>query len=184
MEKINHFIKEAHNSKPNSPINNKLKNLAKHITQYNLYIKSLTKSQTNTLYESLFILKMFDNYQELKDAIFLILIVFRKQKYFVSTHEESLEEIFNMNNTIEYVWSAQTNSYYKYNYDVMCIDVLSPDSLNRVPLILILKILSVVLDISINIYTESTNIYVKNNDNNIVSLGMCGFNLFVPLDKI
>jgi len=73
----------------------------------------------------------------------------------ISSHKETLKEVFDSFNDIEYVYCYKTELLYKYTYYTMCSDMFKRGSWSRLPTELILTVISVFFKVRFHIYHDN-----------------------------
>lgn len=147
--------------------NCKLKNLRYICKMKNLCVPILTNLDGNCLFESLVYLGISSNVIQLRKMMSLLLYMYKDYKYFVP-NDRTLREIFNDTNEVTYVKSK--GKYYMYTYETMCQDLSNLCAWNKLPMELILMIISYVFKLEIIIinnlseYESKINMF-DNKDN-------------------
>ena len=83
----------------------------------------------------------------LRHTLSLILHLYKDYPSFIPNNSNTLHELFDMINEIEYV--KCNNTHYSYTYDTMCQDVSNNYSWNKLPTELILMVISYVYKLEI-----------------------------------
>jgi hypothetical protein len=154
-----------------------------------LYIPKLTSNVGNCLFESLEILGYGDAEQIRKNVTAVMTLCAKDESFFPYIHQ-SLRNIFANSNDIATVLDKNEEKCYKYNFDMMLVDLYSKHSWSRLPTELILMVISRIYKIQILIYHNNTA-YVSTiniwNDMQIVStirLGQLNEEHYVPIKQI
>jgi hypothetical protein len=154
-----------------------------------LYIAKLTPRNGNCLFESLNALELCENQDNFRKFLAHIMYMYKDYKNFFSYDARTLREMFNDTNEIEYVISDQELIVYKYTYETMCQDFASGFSWTRLPTQLIIQIISVLMNVRFEIFSnmsEYVNVLNANSPDSkprIIYLGHIGEKHYVPLDK-
>jgi hypothetical protein len=178
-------------------LNNELQNLQKNLLKDgSLCIPRLTNNVGNCLFESLQILELGDA-EKIRKNIAAVMSICKSDSSFFPNLNISLEDIFRNSNDINYVLDKNDEQKYKYNYDMMLIDLYSKYSWSRLPAELILMVISRIYKIRILIYHNNTdyineiNIWkdIKDKDNKNVELktirlGQLNEEHYVPVAEI
>jgi len=156
-----------------------------------LYIPKLTSNVGNCLFESLEILGYGDAEQIRKNVTTVMTLCAKDDSFFPYIHQ-SLRNIFSNSNDIATVLDKDENKSYKYNYDMMLVDLYSKHSWSRLPTELILMVISRIYKIQILIYHNNTA-YVSNVNvwqqcdyisPTIIRLGQLNEEHYVPITEI
>ena len=153
-----------------------------------LYIPKLTSNVGNCLFESLEILGLGDAEQIRKNVSAVMTLCAKDDSFFPYIHQ-SLRNIFANSNDIATVLDKNEEKCYKYNYDMMLVDLYSNHSWSRLPTELILMVISRIYKIQILIY-HNNSIYVSKinvwNDMPIIiiRLGQLNEEHYVPITQI
>jgi hypothetical protein len=138
-------------------LNAKLEQLRSNALTNNLNITHLTELSGNCLFESLVKLGICNSIDSIRQGLAFILYQYQDYKNFFPNQEDTLKELFEMTNEVEYVYCSDDNKLYKYTYDVMCQDLVSDGSWNKLPTQLLLMVISFIYNIKIKIINnEST----------------------------
>lgn len=154
-----------------------------------LYIPKLTSNLGNCLFESLEILGYGDAEQIRKNVSAVMTLCSKDVSFFPFIHQ-SLHNIFTNSNDIATVLDKDENKSYKYNYDMMLVDLYSNHSWSRLPTELILMIISRIYKIEILISHNNTQYITKINvwnDMPIIAsirLGQLNEEHYVPIQQI
>lgn len=156
-------------------------------TDNGLFVPYLTPMSGNCFFESLEFLKLYDDAQIFRDAIGTLMLLFKNKKHFIPTQELSLEELFVLTNEIEYVFCNKTDRFYKYNFDAMCLDIMSNAAWTRLPTEMIMSVISIMMNIEFVIVHNNghiTKISTVSNENTVkFHLGLIGELHYIPLMK-
>jgi hypothetical protein len=173
-------------------LNKELLNLQKNLIKNgSLYIPKLTNNVGNCLFESLEILNI-GNSDQIRKNVAAIMTLCGKDDSFFPYLNMSLRNIFVNANDIKNVYDKNEKQIYKYNYDMMLIDLYSNYSWSRLPSELILMVISRIYKIKILIYHNNTEyvneINVWNNSSSfspkIIRLGQLNEEHYVPIIEI
>lgn len=154
-----------------------------------LYIPKLTSNVGNCLFESLEILGYGDAEQIRKNVSAVMTLCASKESFFPFIHQ-SLHNIFTNSNDIATVLDKDEEKAYKYNYDMMLVDLYSNHSWSRLPTELILMVISRIYKIEILISHNNTQYITKINvwdDMPIIAsirLGQLNEEHYVPIKQI
>jgi hypothetical protein len=153
-----------------------------------LYIPKLTSNVGNCLFESLEILGYGDSEQIRKNVTAVMTLCAKDDSFFPNIYQ-SLHNIFTNSNDIATVLDKDEEKCYKYNYDMMLIDLYSKHSWSRLPTELILMVISKIYKIQILIYHNNTIYISKINvwgDIPITTVRLGQFNEehYVPITQI
>jgi len=154
-----------------------------------LYIPKLTSNVGNCLFESLEILGYGDAEQIRKNVSAVMTLCACKESFFPFIHQ-SIRNIFNNSNDIANVLDKDTEICYKYNYDMMLVDLYSNHTWSRLPTELILMVISRIYKIEILISHNNTQYISKINvwdDMPIIDsirLGQLNEEHYVPIKQI
>lgn len=154
-----------------------------------LYIPKLTSNVGNCLFESLEILSYGDAEQIRKNVSAVMTLSSKDELFFPNIHQ-SLRSIFMNSNDIATVLDKDEEKAYKYNYDMMLVDLYSKHSWSRLPTELILMVISRIYKIQILIYHNNTQYITKINvwgDMPIIDtirLGQLNEEHYVPIKQI
>ena len=152
----------------------------------NLYIPKLTFSNGNCLYDSLIYHLNDISVQDLRKILSNFMFLYKNYKNLFLNQDLTLDEMFLMQNEIEYVFDKKNNIVYKYNYDVMCADLECNCSWERLPIQIILMCVSYIFDVKITIchnngYTH--DISTCDEINKTIYIGLLGEFHYIPLTK-
>ena len=154
-----------------------------------LYIPKLTSNVGNCLFESLEILGYGDAEQIRKNVSAVMTLCASNESFFPFIHQ-SIRNIFTNSNDIATVLDKDENKSYKYNYDMMLVDLYSKHSWSRLPTELILMVISRIYKIEILISHNNTQYITKINvwdDMPIIAsirLGQLNEEHYVPIKQI
>jgi len=154
-----------------------------------LYIPKLTSNVGNCLFESLEILGYGDAEQIRKNVSAIMTLCAKDESFFPFIHQ-SLYNIFYNSNDIATVLDKDENKSYKYNYDMMLVDLYSNHTWSRLPTELILMVISRIYKIQILIYHNNTqyvstvNVWDDMSLSTIIRLGQLNEEHYVPIKQI
>lgn len=171
-------------------LNRDLLKLNENILSHGPYhVARLTKCIGNCIFESLSILGLGSD-EEIRKNVAAVMLLMRDEKYFFLDIENSLEELFGFQNCEEWVWERIEKEMYKYNYDMMILDLYSSGSWTRLPTELILLSISRIYEVKILIY-HNNNMYVNEisawkptDEKEIIRLGQLNEEHYVPIEEI
>lgn len=165
--------------------NEKIIKLANNADNKGLYIPKLTNLHGNCLFECLEYNGLITNHDEFRKDLAFMMQIFKNYKEFFLDCKNTLNELFEQINDIKCVYCKEDNKFYKYNYDVMCIDLASEFSWTRLPTELILRFMAELFGITFHIFSDTTNYVHKipetSTTNNIIYLGHIGEVHYIPL---
>ena len=171
-------------------LNNQIKSLHTNLKlNGSYYIPQLTNNVGNCLFESLMILEL-GNSDVIRKNIAALLLLVRNDRSFFPNLNLSPEEIFNNVNYVTEVYCVEDDKYYKYNYDMMIIDLYSNYSWSRLPTELILLAISKVYSVKINIHHNRhkfiNTVNAWNNKLNIknINLGLINEEHYLPIIEL
>jgi hypothetical protein len=169
-------------------LNDKIFQLSENIKMHNLYIPTLTDHDGNCLFASLHYCGLGKNINELKLGIANILLFFKNKNDFIPDLGLSLEDLFKMDDNINYVFCKKKRKLYKYAYETMCVDLMTDDGWRRLPTNLILSALSVALNVKFKIYHNAGNVNEicckEYNNTKVIYLVLIDEFHYLPLDQI
>jgi len=173
-------------------MNTKIRKINTLASNDGLCVPRLSVNDGNCLYDSLCYHRIAPSIIELKTTIAYLLLFFKSKKNFLPRSDISLEDMFAIANTDDskYVYCHKSKSVYQYNYDLMCLDIISDDGWARVHTQIIFNALSVVMNIKFVIYHSNghkTVIYARPLDGvppRVIWLGHINECHYIPLDKM
>lgn len=177
-------------------INNQIKSLKYNLMKHNCYITIKTKNSGNCLYESLVYFGLGNNNLDIKPeemikkSIAITMLSVRDWKDFFPKINLSLEELFINSNEIEMVKEKDTDKIYKYNYDLMILDLYHNNSWTRLPTELILMVISRLYEVKIMIYHNKTeyiniiNVWNQEDEIQTIRLGLIDEEHYFPVIKL
>lgn len=122
-----------------------------------LYIPCLTDLVGDCMFESIEKTGFCEDRREFRKSVALLMFLFGDCKI-ISTYDDTLKNIFNMFNEIEYVFCHKMKRVYKYTYYTMCTDMFSDGSWSRLPTEIVLTLISIFFKVRINIYHDNGHI--------------------------
>lgn len=175
-----------YNFKIEKKMNSYIQNIYNRAKNKGLYIPYLTNLDGNCMFESLQFYNFFDTIENFRKNVACLMLFYRKKKYLFDGQENSLEELFQFTNEIEYVIESGTDKVYNYNYDMMCIDLWNNKNWSRLPTQLIMMTISYFYNIKFNIINDEndyeTTIYCGNRDDYLnIYLGHITETHYIPL---
>jgi len=180
--------KLINNYKIEKKMNVCIKNIHNRAKSKGLCIHYLTNLDGNCMFESLQHHNFFDTIENFRKNIATLMLFYRNKKYLFDGQENSLEELFQFTNEVEYVIDPDTGKLYKYNYDMMCIDLWNNNNWSRLPTQLIMMTISYFYNIKFNIINDEndyeTTIYCGDSSKNShldVYLGHITETHYIPL---
>jgi hypothetical protein len=181
-------------------VNNMLSDLNKVLEGRNnidkLYIPLLTKIDGNCLFESLVYHGIGNDIKSLRSS--LGYLIYQLQDSYLPDQNKTIREMYDtfFCDDINFVYCNEDKKIYKYNYNLMCIDITSMNSWDRLPTNLILVIISWIFKLKIIILSDNTNYeniinaYDSSEENNTLELkeiylGKIGGEFhYLPLDIV
>lgn len=186
-DKEKKLIKDVHSE---NLLNKVLQNIHEKVIKDKLYIPMLTPDDGNCLFSSLCYHKFANDIPTLKKGLSNMLVFFKDMKNFIPGQDTTLSELFTMYNEIEFVFCYNEQKLYKYNYDAMCLDLLSNDGWKRINTELLFTIMSIVMNVRFLIYHNNGHITkicpdgIENEKTKNVYLAHMGESHYIPLDEI
>jgi hypothetical protein len=168
-------------------LNMQLEKINENINKKNLEISYLTPLDGNCLFESLSYLGVGNNSDELRKAVCYLMVIFKDYKNFFPDQAETISELFQVFNEIEYVHCRQDSRIYKYSFEVMCQDLYEACNWTRLPTQLILMFISKIFNLNIIIIQENGfehNIFVGDKEAIPIYLAHLSESHYLPIDKI
>lgn len=176
--------------------NNKLNNLYTNCDKHGYYVPFLTKLNGDCIFESLSYLG-YGNAEDIRKGIANIMYLYKDYKNFIEGSDDTLLNMFNIINVRNgnlYVQGETSGIIYKYNYDVMCVDLCCNSSWEYLPTELILMVISRIYKLNIKIIDDEEgnelvgNVNAFNNSNSNIELetiylGHLIENHYLPLKK-
>lgn len=167
--------------------NRDLDKLFELISKKGFYIPKLTSRNGNCLFESLNILGLCDNQDNFRKFLAHMMYIYKDYKNFFGYDVRTLEEMFNDTNEVDYVLCNEELIVYKYTYETMCQDFASGFSWTRLPTQLIIQFISVLMNVSFEIFSNMSdyvnilNANLPHSISHIIYLGHLGEKHYVPL---
>ena len=178
-------IKSVYAEKEMNKVIRDIHNMAK---KNGLYIPKLTENDGNCLFWSLCYYDFANDITSLKKGISNMLMFFKDMKNFIPGQEMPLSELFALHNDIEYVYCYKEQKLYKYNYDAMCMDIITNDGWKRINTELLFTVLSIIMNIRFQIYHDNGHITKicpnEKEDTKNIFLAQLGECHYIPLDII
>ena len=183
--------KLLYNASQEIQLNKYIYNLIKNIKNKNLYIPTLSLSDGNCLYESIcYKLNKLTNTtnlmpEDIRKDISIFMRIYKSYPSIFQNQDLSLYDMFICQNEIDYIYDKNTNILYKYTYDIMCSDIECNNSWERLPVELILMLVSFIYDIKVVICHDNGYMHEINTSENIIDivyLGLLGEFHYIPLD--
>lgn len=168
-------------------LNMQLEKINENINKKHLEISYLTPLDGNCLFESLSHLGLGNNSDELRKAICYLMVIFKDYKNFFPDQTETISELFQVFNEIEYVHCKEDSRIYKYTFEIMCQDLYEACNWTRLPTQLILMFVSKIFNLNITIIQENGfehNIFVGDKDSIQIYLAHLSESHYLPIDKI
>lgn len=170
--------------------NNKINKVFEKGKTMGLYIPELTELHGNCIFESLKILGLCEDIDAFRTSIALSMFILKDKKNLIinedGSNSQSLFELFNDFKEIHYVFCQEDKKIYKYNFDVMCMDLATDTSWTRFNTHLILLFLASLLNLKFTIIQDSGYVHdignITNPDTKTIYLGHIGELHYIPLD--
>lgn len=168
-------------------INNDIKKLYIKAEQNNMHIPILPYVDGNCLFSCLKYYGICNDIDEFKYELATIMLFFRDKKNFIPGDDRNLKEAIEDTLELHFVVCENTGKMYKYDYNAMCIDLLSNSSWNRLNTEILLMIMSIVLNLKFTIFhsdnDHKTIICINENKNTFnIYLGLIDEFHYIPLD--
>jgi len=171
-------------------INKCIFNLIKEIQEHEIYVPKLSVTDGNCLFDSICYHLDEITPVELRKLISNFMRIYKNYRGLFNFNELSLNEMFEVQNEIEYLHDKENDIVYKYTFDIMCSDLECESSWKRLPTEIILMCVSYIFDIKIKIYHDNGHIseicsILNKNENklNEIYIGLLGESHYIPLDK-
>ncbi len=177
--------------------NYRLRKIFRRASRDGLYVSGLTKLDGNCLFNSLEKSNFFSNVdgKTIRKCTVMLFHLFGD----MLITDLTLKETFTMTNEIRHVYCETNEKLYIYTYYTMCCDMNEETSWSRLPVQLILHVLSLFFRINFRIYHDNGTILQIYNDNGVVNavydkplfcedrdfvinIGLMGEYHYVPLD--
>jgi len=141
-------------------INNMITNLNNVISKKdinNLYIPLLTKIDGNCLFESLVYHGIGKDIKSLRAGIGYLM--YQLQDNYLPNQNNTIKNTYDtfFCDDINFVYSNKDKKIYNYNYNLMCKDIVSNNSWDRLPTNLIMIVISWLFRIRIIVISDNTN---------------------------
>lgn len=175
-------------AKSEQHMNNTLHSIHNIIKERNLHIPALTNLHGNCIFESFSILGLCGDINQFRSGIAQLFLILKNSKNFLPGCDESLGELFLMFNEVECVECTNSKKLYKYNYDMMCVDLAKDTNWTRLNTEMIFRIMCVLLNINIIIHhsnghvTNNLNVAI-NKDTINIHLGQLGELHYIPIKQ-
>lgn len=180
-------IRILSNYKDEKYMNQEIKKISDYIKDMNLYIPSLSNNNGDCFFHCLEILNITNNHNKLRKNIAYIMKLLKNERLF-NNNNLTLLELFNNINDIREVIDVNKRDIIRYDYDTMCKDLYVSGSWNRLPMELIIMVLSRIFNISFNIITNTQYINKINmceNKNYLeIYLGNIDESHYIPIKPI
>jgi hypothetical protein len=159
-----------------------------------LHIKALTELVGDCMFESIEKSGLYEDREAFRKSLSLIFFLFGNCPV-ITSYTETLKQIFEMCNEIEYVFCHTNKRLYKYTYYTMCADMFKEGSWSRLPTEIVLTVISVFFKVRFHIYHDNGHIN-KICDASIkdtlpmedpscnIYLALIGENHYLPLGQI
>lgn len=155
--RLNNKEKElVHNFESESKMNCQIQLLHEYIDNDNLYIPEITDMHGSCLFECFKICGLCDDINEIRKILGNAFLLFKNLRI-LPQQEMTLLECFSVRNEIEYCVAEETQKVYKYNYDLMCIDIQKDSGWDRVDTELLLSFMSALFNLKFYIYKINRN---------------------------
>ena len=161
---------------------------------HGLYVSSLTDLVGDCMFESIEKTGFCEDRTEFRKMMCFIFFLFGDCKV-ITGFDDTLKNIFNMRNEIEYVYCHINRRLYKYTYYTMCTDMYTEGSWSRLSTEVLLTVISSFFKVRIHIYHDNGHI-AKICDASLndtlpmddpscnIYLGLIGEHHYVPLVQI
>jgi len=152
-----------------------------------LEVSNLSVIDGNCLFDSLAILNIGNNHEELRKAITHLLYMFKDYENFFPDQKETLSQLFMAFNEIELVHCRADSKIYKYSYEIMCQDLYESCNWTRLPTQLILMFISKLFNLNITIIQDSGFEHsINQGDEHATSIYLAhlGESHYMPINKI
>ncbi len=102
-------------------MNSQLEKLYDHCKNHNMFVPILTNLDGNCLFESLVYYRVTDSVEELRESIAYLMYVFKDYKNFLPGVDLSLNELFDLTNDIEVVFSSMGffDTFHFFDYRIV-----------------------------------------------------------------
>ena len=160
-------------------------------TEKGLYIPYLTGLYGNCMFESLMHHELFEDDDDFRKNLAFLMYLYKDKKNLFQSREESLSEslseLFELTNEIEFVMSKNKKEMYKYNYTAMCQDLSNEFSWSRLPTQLIMMVISYFFNVKFHVISNMNDyehiIDTSNEENPMdIYLGHIEELHYVPLE--
>jgi hypothetical protein len=187
-------------------LNKRIDKLYENAVKHKLGILGLTNLYGNCLFESLEHHNFITNSDTFREDMAYLLYSIGDIDNFFPNQPESIKTLFTSYNEVEIVQNRKDGKIYKYNYDLMCMDLASDKSWTRLNTELLFKVITHVFRINIVVVNIQDHnkvlIYYPDNDfkyvdnipddiyesDDVIYLGLIGEVHYIPLkyekDKI
>lgn len=163
--------------------NLKLTELCNNCRQVDMYIPKLTNLNSHNLFESLVYHNIGSSVETLRKGVACMMYIFRDCTSFLD-NGTTLYDLFSTINNTQYVRRTDDKTVFRYTYSVMCKDLMNNDSWERVPVELVLCVVSKLYKVDIVVFTESDkHCYKTYTPVRTVYIGRFNNN-YVPVDNI
>lgn len=167
-------------------MNECIKELYDNVTSMGLYIPKLTVDDGNCLFDCFLHFNFGDSIENIKKNIVNLLLYSKDIEFLIQ--DTSPENIFANYNDINYVFENNSETLYKYTFEIMAIDILSYDGWTRINTELMLSIIAILLNLRFVIihntgYTHTIE-FEKNENTKTYFLGLLCEHHYVPLVMI
>lgn len=162
-----------------------------------LYIPHLTDHDGDCLFASLTYHGICHNIEDFRKGLAVLLYLFKDTPNLLPNVEITLADMFAIGNDIKYVKQSQIDQEtgypkedeeikcYKYDFNIMCHDLANCGSWARLPMELILRVISWYFNIKIMIIRETSDLIIDNVSNSetstMIFLGHLGETHYVPV---
>lgn len=191
QEKIFDILNETY-------LNYQLNNLQEICEKRGLYVVTLTEHDGDCMFASLKHHKICDNIEDFRKGLAALIYRLKDIPNLLPTIDISLFDMFTFGNDIEYVeqfvMDKETGNYkkdidrkfYNYDYNIMCQDLSNSGSWSKLPMELILRVVSWFFNVKITIIKESGDLIIDNVTNpetaTDIYLGHLGELHYLPID--
>jgi hypothetical protein len=161
------------------------------LSKFKLKIKNEVKGDGNCWFRSMVSLGYGSNHITFRKGIAVLFLALKDKKgLFPNQPDISLFDMFNNSNEIAHSYDDPSSEFIKYNYDLMCYDMHTLCSWERLPMNLIMQFISLLYDIEFNIvtsYHQDKLLKVSWNESlsfsKVVYLGKYSEAHYVPLES-
>jgi len=165
--------------------NEKVKTIFELGQKYNLYIPKLTELHGNCMFESFQSIGLCNDFEKFRVALAYIMYIFKDIKDLIPNSGSTMNELFTVFNEVEFVSRDDDKRLFKYNFDLMCIDLATDTSWTRLNTELVLTFISTMFNIKIIIIHDNGYIQeistLSNDNTKTIYLGQIQELHYIPL---